>query len=50
MSLDYLLGRMDSSAEGVVRMCASAHSLNDDQTRTLLELCESMIPIIKKKM
>ena len=50
VSVDYLLGRMDSSVEGVVRMCASAHSLNDDQTRTLMELCESMIPIIKKKM
>lgn len=50
VSIDYLLGRIESPAESVVRMCASAHALNDDQTRTLMELCESMIPIIKKKM
>ena len=50
VSVDYLLGRMDSTSESVVRMCASAHSLTEDQTRTLMELCESMIPIIKKKM
>ena len=48
--VDYLLGRMDSPAESVVRMCASAHTLSEDQTRTLMEMCESLIPIIKKKI
>ena len=48
--VDYLLGRMDSPAESVVRMCASAHALSEDQTRTLMEMCESLIPIITKKM
>ena len=30
--------------------CVHRPTLSEDQTRTLMELCESMIPIIKKKM
>ena len=50
VSVDYLIGRLDSPTEAAVRASASTHHLNEEQTRTLLDLCESMIPIIKKKL
>lgn len=50
VSIDYLVGRLNSPADAIVHACASANNLTDEQARTLLDLCESMVPIIKKKM
>ena len=50
VSVDYLLGRSDTPADAIVRGCASANNLTEEQAKTLMELCQSMIPIIKKKI
>lgn len=47
VSLDYLVGRSDSPINTVIAPCAEAHRLTEAQTKLLLELCESMIPVIR---
>ena len=47
ISSDYLAEKVGIAVESLWHI---ENGARNDQTRTLLELCESMIPIIKKKM
>lgn len=49
VSLDYLTGRTDTSAETVVSDCADHHNLTPEQKSLLLDLSNGLIPIIKKR-
>ena len=49
VSLDYLTGRTENSSDAVSHECADHNGLTPDQEQMLLELCRSMIPIIKKR-
>ena len=49
VSLDYLTGRTENSSDAVFHECADHNGLTPDQEQMLLELCRSMIPIIKKR-
>lgn len=48
-SLDYLTGRTENSSDTVLHECADHNELTAEQEQILLELCRSMIPIIKKR-
>ena len=48
-SLDYLTGRTENSSEALVHDFADNSELTREQEQMLLELCRSMIPIIKKR-
>ena len=49
VSLDYLTGRTENSSDTLFHECADHNGLTPDQEQMLLELCRSMIPIIKKR-
>ena len=49
VSLDYLTGRTENSSDILFHECADHNGLTPDQEQMLLELCRSMIPIIKKR-
>ena len=48
VSLDYLTGRTENSSDALLHECADSNDLTGEQEQMLLELCRSMIPIIKK--
>ncbi len=48
-SLDYLTGRTENTNESLLRECAESNGLTSEQQQMLLELTNSMIPIIKKR-
>lgn len=50
ISLDYLIGRLDSPANAAVNSIANKHDLSEAQSKVLLELCKSMAPIIKNSL
>lgn len=50
VSIDYILGRVESPSLAIVQSVSSEHNLSEEQTRMLKDLCESMIPIIKKRV
>ena len=49
VSLDYLTGRTENSSEALLHDFADNSELSSEQEQMLLELCRSMIPIIKKR-
>ena len=49
VSLDYLTGRTENSSDALFHECADHNGLTPEQEQMLLELCRSMIPIIKKR-
>ena len=49
VSLDYLTGRTENSSDVLFHECADHNGLTPEQEQMLLELCRSMIPIIKKR-
>ena len=49
VSLDYLTGRTENSSDALLHECAENNELTGEQEQMLLELCRSMIPIIKKR-
>ena len=48
VSVDYLLGRSDNTPSQMTTQ--ETPMLTEEQAKTLMELCQSMIPIIKKKI
>lgn len=50
VSLDYLVGRVPSSSLDFVETYCNSHDLTEAQTRTLMDICERLIPVIKEKM
>ena len=49
VSLDYLTGRTENSSDALLLECADSNDLTGEQEQMLLELCRSMIPVIKKR-
>ncbi len=49
VSLDYLTGRTESSAQLAVSDCADHNNLTPEQKALLLELSNGLIPVIKKR-
>ena len=49
VSLDLLTGRTEKSSDALTHDCANSNDLSGEQKQVLLELCRSMIPIIKKR-
>lgn len=48
-SLDYLTGRTENAGDALLHECAEHNGLTPEQEQMLMELCRSMIPIIKKR-
>ncbi len=49
VSLDYLTGRTENATHSLLKECAQNNGLTAEQQQMLLELTNSMIPIIKKR-
>lgn len=50
VSLDYLVGRVSSSSLDFVEAYDNTYGLTEEQTRTLKDICERLIPVIKEKI